>query len=94
MNGFTEEIDVVAVHGQQVVAVAEAKWTARPLGTSVLRSLIDHKLPALSQAGFEVAGCSIVLASKSGFSSGARELAGQSSQVRLLDAHDLLLGLR
>lgn len=91
---FTEEIDAVALHAKKVVAVAEAKWTTRPLGASVLSSLIDHKLPAMSQAGFDVAACDIVLVSRSGFSDGVRALAGRSARVSLVEARDLIVSLR
>lgn len=91
---FTEEIDAVALHGKQVVAAAEAKWTTKPLGASVLGSLTEHKLPAMSQAGFDIAGCDIVLASKSGFTNGVRQLAEETERVRLVEAGDLIAGLR
>lgn len=90
---FTEEIDTVALHGRRVVAAAEAKWTMKPLDAAVLTSLLDHKLPAMAQAGFDVGGCAIVLASRSGFTDGVRRLADDHPRVRLVNATDLLAEL-
>ncbi len=91
---FTEEVDGVALHGKQVIAVAEAKWTTKPLGASTLASLHEHKLPAMAQAGLATTGCDIVLASKSGFSEGVRELAAEMDSVHLIDATELIGKLR
>jgi AAA+ ATPase superfamily predicted ATPase len=87
---FSEEVDVVALHGKNVVAVAEAKWTTKPLDAAVLTSLQKHKLPAMTQAGLTVAGCEIVLASRSGFTKALQELAAQLPSVQLFDAADLI----
>ncbi len=87
---FTEEIDTVALTGRTVVAAAEAKWTTKPLDASVLASLLAHKLPAMAQAGFDVAAVEIGLASRSGFTDGVRALALEHPNVTLLDATDLL----
>lgn len=91
---FTEEVDAVALHGRTVTAVAEAKWTNKPLDAAVLRDLLDFKLPALAQDGFSTTGAQIVLASRSGFTEGARTLAADTPAVRLLDASVLLSDLR
>jgi len=87
---FTEEIDTVALAGRTVLAAAEAKWTTTPLDASVLASLLEHKLPAMAQAGFDVAAVGIVLASRSGFTDGVRALALEHPNVTLLNAADLL----
>jgi uncharacterized protein len=86
----TEEIDTVALSGRRVTAVAEAKWTNRPLGAGVLRDLVEYKLPALAQAGFNVLGAEIVLASRNGFSDGLVELAAKVPNTHLVEAADLL----
>lgn len=91
---FTEEIDTVALHGRHVVAAAEAKWTTKPLAADVLASLLDHKLPAMAQAGFDTDGCAIVLASRSGFTDGVQRLTADHPRVRLVNATDLLTELR
>jgi AAA+ ATPase superfamily predicted ATPase len=90
---FTEEIDTVALSGKRVTAVAEAKWTNKPLGARVLSDLVDYKLPALTQAGFTVAGAELVLASRNGFSAGLLELAAKIPNTRLVEAADLLADL-
>jgi AAA+ ATPase superfamily predicted ATPase len=90
---FTEEIDTVALHAKQVRAVAEAKWTNKPLGAGVLSDLVDYKLPALSQAGFQVAGAEIVLASRSGFTNALRQLAEKTPGTHLVTAEELLADL-
>jgi hypothetical protein len=86
----TEEIDAVALRGQRVAAVAEAKWTNKPLAARVLSDLLDYKLPALAQAGFTVGAAEIVLASRSGFTKGLRDLAAVAPNTTLIDATDLL----
>jgi uncharacterized protein len=83
---FTEEIDAVALHERHVIAVGEAKWTNRPMDASVLTDLTTYKLPALAQAGFSVDRASIVLASRSGFTTGLARLAAEHGNVRLLPA--------
>jgi AAA+ ATPase superfamily predicted ATPase len=90
---FTEEIDTVALSGTRVTAVAEAKWTNKPLDAGVLVDLVDYKLPALTQAGLTVVGTEIVLASRNGFSKGLVELAAQIPNAHLIEAADLLTDL-
>lgn len=87
---FTEEIDTVALHGPKVTAVAEAKWTNKPLGAAVLSDVLAYKLPALAQAGYDVTGTEIVLASRSGFTDSLRELSEQTPNVVLVEAGELL----
>jgi hypothetical protein len=91
---FTEEVDAVALHGDNVLVVAEAKWTNKPLGAKVLADLLDHKVPALRQAGFKVADAELVLASRSGFSAGLLELAQRTPKVVLVDAASVLDDLK
>lgn len=74
----TEEIDAVVLRGKQVAAVAEVKWTDKPLDVGVLSDLIDFKITALAQAKFVTSGVHIVLVSKSAFTSGARSPADQT----------------
>jgi AAA+ ATPase superfamily predicted ATPase len=87
---FTEEIDTVAVAGRTVLAACEAKWTTKPLAASVLTSLLEHKLPAMAQSGFDVSKAEIILASRSGFTDGVRSLAPEHPNVILVDAKDML----
>ena len=90
---FTEEVDVVALNGTTVVAVAEAKWTNKPLSAKVLADLVEFKLPAMLQSGLEVSVPEIVLASKSGFSDGLVDEAAKNTNVTLVDARQLLSDL-
>lgn len=82
----TEEVDVVAVDGGRVVAVAEAKWTSAPMPLRVLTDLRDFKLPAVRQAGLDVDDAEIVLASQSGLAPNLRAAADADPRVRLVDA--------
>jgi AAA+ ATPase superfamily predicted ATPase len=90
---LTEEIDTVAVSGRKVTAVAEAKWTNKPMGAAVLSDLIDYKLAALAQSGFSITGTAIVLASRSGFSDGLLQLAANTPNTHLVTAVDVLTDL-
>ena len=87
---FTEEIDSVALRAKEVTCVAEAKWTNRPMGADVLTDLLDYKLRAMTQAGFDVTSAEIVLAARSGFSPALTELAAGTPNVVLVDATTLL----
>ena len=91
---FTEEIDAVALHSRRVSIAAEAKWTTKPLDARVLVDLLEYKLPALNQAGFDTSETEIVLASKSGFTNGLRELAATHPRVLLKEATDILDDLK
>jgi hypothetical protein len=90
---FSEEVDVVGLDGRRVVVAVEAKWTNSPLDAGVLTALADHKLPALAQAGLDVTGCALVLASRSGFTDGVRALAAERGDVTLVAAADLVRDL-
>lgn len=89
----SEEIDTVVLHGKAVTAVAEAKWTAKPMDVDVLTDLIDFKLPALAQAGLGVTTTQIVLASRRGFTPALQRRAATAPQVRLVAAQTLLADL-
>ncbi len=91
---FSEEIDAVALRGTKVVCVAEAKWTNKQLDASILLDLLDYKLPALAQAGYQGAGTEIILASRSGFTHGLRDLAARTPNTTLVAASELLIDLR
>lgn len=95
---LTEEIDVVAARGSRVQLVGECKWTSRPMPLQVLVDLLDHKLPALAEEGrleLPPKGPSIMLFSRSGFSSALRaRVAGEASgAVRLIEPEELVRGL-
>ncbi len=90
---LTEEVDAVALNGAKVVAVAEAKWTTKPMPAKVLADLVEFKLPAMVQAGLKVSAPEIVLASKSGFSEGLVDEAATNANVTLIDARQVLSDL-
>ena len=73
-----------------MLSVAEAKWTTKLLDASVLASVVEHKLPAMAQAGYDITAAEIILASRSGFTDGVRALALEHPKVALLDAQALL----
>jgi uncharacterized protein len=64
----TEEIDGIGTRGDEVVVVAEAKWTSKPMGISIVDDLQRFKIPALRQALRVADRPQIVLFSKSGYS--------------------------
>lgn len=91
---FTEEIDAVAIQGRGVSIAAEAKSTAKPLDAAVLTDLLDYKLPALTQAGFNNSATEILLVSKSGFTTGLRRLADRTPRVTLMNGSEVLDDLK
>lgn len=93
-NRTSEEVDAVALHRKKVVAVAEAKWTNKPMDAAVLSDLTIYKLPAMAQAGLDVNDCDITLTARSGFTTGLQALAATTPQVRLIAATDLLSEVR
>ena len=82
----TEEIDAVGARGADIVMVAEAKWTTKPMGLSVVDDLERFKIPALRQAVRVVERPHIVLFSKSGYSAPLHSRA-------VADAHLTLVGV-
>jgi hypothetical protein len=76
----TEEIDIVGSHRRTATVIGEVKWTSAPMPKSVLIDLRTFKIPALHQAGIDVAGAEIVLISKSGFS---RDLVTEAAAARV-----------
>jgi hypothetical protein len=88
----SEKIDVVGTRGAVVTVAGECRWQSRPMGGEVLADLVEHKLPALHQAGAHVAGARIVLFSKSGFDSHLVSEASRRGDVDLVDLQTLLGG--
>lgn len=87
---FTEEVDLVGVAGKKVVVAGEAKWTNKVMPRAVYSDLVDYKLPALAQAGFDISATSIVLASRGGFSKALHDEAAADGRLRLMLAADVL----
>jgi len=86
----TEEIDVVAARGDRVVVVGECRWQRRRMGIRALSELLEHKLPALAQAGVDVRGAAIVLFSRSGFRKELVEAASEREDVTLVELGTLV----
>lgn len=87
----TEEIDIVGVARNRVTIVGEARWTAKPMDVTILRDLLDFKVPALAQAGFRMAAHPhTVLYGKGGYTDGLRRAAEQDDHLILIDVADML----
>ena len=70
----------------RVTLVAECKWTNRQLGSPVLTDLETYKIPALRDAGLDIADeLRIVLFAKSGYSASLREIAARDHRIELVD---------
>jgi hypothetical protein len=63
----TEEIDVVGARGTRVTVVGKCRWRRGAMPREVLDDLLEHKLPALAQAGVDVSSARVVLFSRGGF---------------------------
>lgn len=85
-----EEIDIVGARGDLVTVVGECRWQRRPMGSDVLRDLVDYKLPALAQTGVDVSRATIVLFSRAGFRKELVDEAARRGDVHLVDLPMLL----
>lgn len=87
----SEEIDIVGMARGRVTLIGEVKWTARPVGPSILQELERYKIPALRQAGHRVAANpQILLYSKAGFTEAMRQRAEDDARLELISAIDVL----
>jgi len=88
----TEEVDAVGGRrGGVVTLVSEAKWSTRKLGPGIVGDLRTYKIPAMCDGGLKVADSpAIVLFSKSGYTSGLRQLAADDPAIELVDVADAL----
>jgi uncharacterized protein len=80
----TEEIDAVGTRGDEVVVVAEAKWTSKPMGVSIVDDLERFKVPALRQAMPVADRPHMVLFSKSGYSPALVARASEQAHLTLV----------
>ena len=80
------EIDVVAIDDVETALVAECKWTGNPVSADQLRKLDGRA--RLAGASTEVPRW---LFSRSGFTSGCRELAATMPNVRLVPFDEMLV---
>lgn len=90
----TEEIDAVGSLRNQVVVVAEAKWTSKPLGPAILDDINRYKLPALRQDVKVAKNVQIVLFSKSGYTPSLQAVADADEHITLINVADALTSLR
>jgi len=88
----TEEIDVVGALGTRVAVVGECRWRAEAMPRDVLDDLLEHKLPALAQAGADVSSVKVSLFSRGGFRAGLVDGTRRSS-VELVDPTRLVRDL-
>lgn len=86
----TEEIDAVGMARKRVVVVAEAKWTKKQLGPSIIEDIEKYKIPALRQDQKVTDRPEIVLFSKSGYTPALHALADQQAHITLVDVNDAL----
>ena len=87
----SEEIGIVGGLGARATVLGECEWSRTRMSRRVLDELTTSRVPALAQAGVDVARATIVLFSRSGFS---RELeAAAGSRVRLVGLDRVLADL-
>jgi uncharacterized protein len=82
----SEEIDAVGLLGNRVTAVAECKWTAKPMTPSIVEDLDRFKIPALAESGLKIiADPQVILMCRSGYSRGLVDLAASDRRIELVD---------
>lgn len=87
----TEEIAIVGRLGDRATVLGECEWSRARMSRRVLDELVTARVPALAQAGVDVAGATIVLFSRSGF---GRELeAAAGARVRLVGVDQVISDL-
>lgn len=82
-----------AVGGSLIAAVVAHRLRRRVVVVVVVFAgflLLEHKLPAMAQSGFDVSKAEIILASRSGFTNGLHSLASEHPNVVLVEAKDML----
>ena len=87
----TEEIDAVGMLRNRVTAVAECKWTNRPLTPAIVHDLDRYKLPALVDSGMKISNdLRLILFCRSGYSDDLVELATDDPRIELVNVpHEL-----
>jgi len=89
----SEEVDGVGMLRGRVTAVAECKWTNKPMAPSVLEDIERYKLPALRDAGLAlVKNPKVILMCRSGYSDALIERADSDERVELIDVPAALDG--
>ena len=83
----SEEIDIVGLSGDRVTVIGECRWRNKAMDGSVLTGIEDYKLPALRQAGYEIADdLQVLLFSRSGYNHAVERAAAKDKRLRLLGA--------
>jgi hypothetical protein len=77
-----EEIDLVAVAGDEPVFAAECKWSKRPVGIDILKELC-RKVSLISSKGLRLG-----LFSRSGFTKEMEDL-GRKGVIQLIDVRKI-----
>ena len=87
-----QEVDVAAVADDGPLLLSECKWTTRPVGADILRTL-EAKGPAV-QADLKRAATRVDLAlfSRSGFTPELRRQARARDDVLLFTVEEMLVG--
>lgn len=81
----SEEIDAVGSLRNQVVVVAEAKWTTAPLGPAIVDDIERYKLAALRQTMKVAKRPQIILFSKAGYTPALHARAATEPHLTLVD---------
>jgi len=81
----SEEIDAAGSARNQVVVVAEAKWTTKQLGPAIIDDIERFKIPALRQSVKVAKRPHIVLFSKSGYTPALHAVADATDHITLVD---------
>ena len=87
----SEEVDAVGLLGGRVTAVAECKWTNKPMSSSVVDDIAKYKIPALQDAGLTVLGePKVILMCRSGYSPALVNRAAADERIELVDVRSAL----
>jgi uncharacterized protein len=84
----SEEIDIVGLARRRVTLIGECRWRNKAMDAAVLDEISEYKLPALRQAGHQLASDPrILLFSKAGYNATLRRKAATNPNIRLVDIH-------
>ena len=83
----SEEIDIVGLSRDRVTVIGECRWRNKAMDGSVLKEIEEYKLPALRQAGYEIADdLQVLLFSRSGYNDAVERATAKDKRLRLLGA--------
>ncbi len=87
----TEEIDLVGISHNRVTLVGEAKWRRHRPDATVIKDMVEYRIPALEQAGLTIAkDCRFLVFSKSGYSKSLEAAAASDDGIELVDVEAAL----